>query len=179
MIDLQPLLENDKAVLWPLKEEDFEALYAPASDPAVWEQHPNKNRWQKDVFRTYFDGAMQSGGAFKIIDKQSGEVAGSSRFYDYNEEENSIFIGYTFYGTKFWGRGLNQSVKKLMMDYIFRYVSAVYFHVGAGNLRSQIAIGRTGAEKVGELEVAYYGGDNNLNFVYRITKEEWNKRKSD
>lgn len=42
--DTQPILENDKAILYPLQEEDFEALYAVASDPLIWEQHPNKDR---------------------------------------------------------------------------------------------------------------------------------------
>lgn len=173
MFDIQVQLENEKAILIPLQENDFEVLYNIASDPKVWEQHPNKNRWQQEVFRTFFDGALQSKGAFKIIDKTSGHVAGCTRFYDYNEKDNSILIGYTFYGTGFWGTGLNQSVKSLMLDYIFRFVSKVYFHIGAGNLRSQIAIGRTGAKKIHEEEIAYYGEQPKMNFIYLLTREEW------
>ncbi|UYQ95837.1 GNAT family N-acetyltransferase [Chitinophaga horti] len=165
---IQTPLENDKALLLPLQDSDFEALYAVASDPAVWAQHPNKDRWQREVFANFFDGAMKSGGAFRIIDKATGEVAGSSRFYDYDEAENTILIGYTFYGTRFWGKGLNPSVKKLMLDYIFQFVDKVQFHIGSHNLRSQIAITRLGAEKVGELEVAYYGEPSKLNFVYEL-----------
>src|ERR1700759_1138987 len=103
-IDLQPTLENTTALLKPLEEEDFEALYRTASDPKIWEQHPNKDRWQRDVFGKFFEGAMASGGAFKIIDKATGEVAGSTRFYNYDAEEKSILIGYTFYGVKYWGK---------------------------------------------------------------------------
>lgn len=165
---IQTPLENDKALLLPLQDSDFEALYAVASDPAVWAQHPNKDRWQREVFANFFDGAMKSGGAFRIIDKATGEVAGSSRFYDYDEAENTILIGYTFYGTRFWGKGLNPSVKKLMLDYIFQFVDKVQFHIGSHNFRSQIAITRLGAEKVGELEVAYYGEPSKLNFVYEL-----------
>lgn len=171
--NIQPILENGKIILYPLKENDFEELYAVASDPKVWEQHPNKDRWKKDVFRTFFEGAMKSGGAFKIVDKASGRAIGSTRFYDYNEKENSILIGYTFYGTACWGKGINPSVKKLMLDYIFQFVSYVDFHIGAGNIRSQTAIGRIGARKVAELEVAYFGEAQKQNFVYRIEKEEW------
>jgi 3-oxoacyl-[acyl-carrier protein] reductase len=108
--DIQPILENDKVVLHPLQEDDFEALYAVASDRKIWEQHPNKDRWKKEVFQTYFQGAMESNGAFKIIDKSSGKIVGSTRIYDYNEQDNSVLIGYTFYATEYWGKGINQSL---------------------------------------------------------------------
>lgn len=170
---IQPILENDKVILFPLLKDDFDALYVVASDPKVWEQHPNKDRWQKDIFQSFFDGAMQSKGAFKIVDIQTGEVAGSTRFYDYNEKDNSILIGYTFYGTKFWGKGMNPSVKKLMMEYIFQYVDKVYFNIGALNVRSQIAISRLGAVKIAEEDIAYYGEAPKRNFVYEIKKEDW------
>ena len=171
--DIQPVLENDKVILYPLQENDFEALYAVASDPKIWEQHPNNDRWKKDVFRTFFEGAIQSKGAFKIIDKSANTIAGSTRIYDYNEQDNSIFIGYTFYATAYWGKGINHAVKALMLDYLFQFVKQVYFQVGANNIRSQIAIGRIGAKKIGEQEVAYFGELPKLNYVYRIEKEEW------
>ena len=171
--NIQPILQNDKVILYPLQEDDFEALYVVASDPKIWEQHPNKDRWKKDVFRTYFEGAIQSEGAFKIIDNPTGKLAGSTRMYDYNKQENSILIGYTFFAVEFWGKGINHSVKVLMLDYLFQFVSHVYFQIGAENIRSQIAIGRLGAKKVGEQEVAYFGESPKLNFVYRISKGEW------
>lgn len=175
--DIQPILENKKVILFPLAERDFDDLYRAASDPAVWEQHPNPDRWRLEVFRTYFNGAIESKGAFKIVDKVTGEVIGSTRYYDYNEEESSILIGYTFLAAKYWGKGYNHAVKNSMLDYIFQFVSKVYFHIGAQNLRSQIAIGRIGAEKCGELDVNYYGEASRLNFVYEISREKWEKLK--
>ncbi|MCB2379273.1 GNAT family N-acetyltransferase [Hymenobacter sp. BT635] len=172
-LDLQPRLENQHVLLLPLQAADFDALYAAASDPKVWEQHPNKDRWQPGVFRTFFEGALQSGGAFKILDKATGEVAGSTRFYGYDAADESILIGYTFYATRYWGRGLNPMVKGLMLDYIFQFVSRVYFHIGADNRRSQIAIGRLGAEKIAEEEIAYFGEAPKLNFVYQLEKDQW------
>lgn len=169
-IDLQPTLETSTVLLSPLKAEDFEAMYQTASDPKIWEQHPNKDRWQREVFLNYFKGAMESKGAFKIIDKKTGEIAGSTRFYNYNETEKSILIGYTFYAVKYWGVGLNPAVKRLMLDHIFQYVDKVHFHIGATNFRSQVAIGRLGAKKIGEENVAYYGEAPKLNFVYEIVK---------
>ncbi|MDT3404434.1 GNAT family N-acetyltransferase [Mucilaginibacter terrae] len=175
-IKLQPVLENETIALIPLHEADFDALYAVASDPEVWAQHPNKDRWKEDVFRNFFDGAIQSGGAFKVIDKTTGATIGSTRFYDYNAEDSNLFIGYTFYGTASWGKGINPVVKALMLDYAFQFVESVYFHIGANNIRSQIAIGRLGANKTGEQEVTYYGEAPKLNFVYGIDKADWQKK---
>jgi RimJ/RimL family protein N-acetyltransferase len=168
--DLQPTLESPAALLKPLQQEDFEALYKTASDAKIWEQHPNKDRWQREVFLNYFQGAIESKGALLIIDQASGEIAGCTRFYNYNETEKSILIGYTFYAVKFWGKGLNPAVKRLMMDYIFQFVDKVHFHIGATNFRSQVAIQRLGATKIGEESVAYYGETSKLNFVYEIRK---------
>ncbi len=176
-MNIQPTLENDKLILFPLKEADFDGLYLTASDPAIWEQHPNKERWKKDVFRTFFEGAINSNGAFKIVDKSKREIVGSTRFYDYNKDDNSILIGYTFFGTNCWGKGYNHSVKKLMLDYIFQFVSSVTFHIGAENIRSIISIERMGMKKISEQEVTYFGESPKLNCVYTVTKDEWLARK--
>ena len=171
MFDLQPFhLKNNLISLSPLQENDFEELYAVANDELLWEQHPNKLRYQRAVFQNFFEGAMLSGGAFIIRDNKTNEVVGSSRFYDYNEKENSILIGYTFIGRKFWGNDYNKSLKKLMLDYAFQHVNKVYFHIGAFNIRSQKAIEKIGAIKIDEFEVEYYGEDSKLNFVYLIEK---------
>lgn len=169
-MNLQPILENDLVRVIPLKQDDFEALYQVASDPLVWEQHPNKDRYKREVFQNFFDGAMQSGGAFKIIDNASGKVIGSTRFYDLDIENKSILIGYTFYGRDYWGSSYNPQVKKLMLDYAFQFLDKVYFHIGAQNIRSQKAIERIGAIKVREITVAYHGEPEKLNFEYVILK---------
>ena len=171
---IQPILENDYVKLIPLQENDFEQLFSVASDPLVWEQHPNKDRYKRDVFERFFEGALESGGAFKIIEKNTGEIAGSTRFYNYNAADNSIFIGYTFYARKFWGSKMNPQVKKLMLDYIFQFVDKVNFHVGKDNLRSQKAMEKLGAKKVDEVTVAYYGEPDRLNVVFEILKTDYN-----
>lgn len=176
IVELQSILQNETILLLPLKETDFEDLYSAASDPKVWEQHPNKKRWQKDVFKNFFEGAMQSKGAFKIVEKATGNTLGSSRFYDHNPIEQSIYIGYTFYAVSCWGKGINPAVKTLMLNYILQFVCIVYFQVGKNNVRSQIAMERLGAEKIGEEEVAYFGENPEINVVYKIKKEEWSTR---
>jgi RimJ/RimL family protein N-acetyltransferase len=174
--NIQPNLENEKLAISPLEEKDFEALYTVASDPEIWAQHPNKNRWQKEVFQVFFEGALQSKAAFKIIDKETQSIVGSTRFYDYKEEDDSILIGYTFYAKAYWGNGVNLAVKEMMLNYIFQFVTQVFFHVGAENIRSQIAITRLNAVKVDELVVAYFGESPKHNFVYRIEKKDWQLR---
>lgn len=171
--DSQPILQNENVILFPLQEADFEVLFSIASDAEIWAQHPNRDRYKKDVFRTFFEGAMNSGGAFRIVDKISGEAVGSTRFYDLDSKDDSVFIGYTFYARSQWGTGLNASVKRLMLDHAFRFVSKVLFHIGAENVRSQIAIGRIGAQKTEEREVAYFGEPSRLNFVYEIQRRQW------
>lgn len=169
----QPSLQNEQAILLPLVATDFDELYALAADPAIWEQHPNPNRWQKEAFTTYFEGAMLSKGALKIVDRASAQLAGSTRMYDYDAENRSILIGYTFIARHYWGTGLNLSVKALLLDYLFQYVDQVGFHIGAGNLRSQIAIGRLGAVKIAEEEIPYFGEAPKLNYIYAIEKDAW------
>lgn len=170
---IQPKLENKNIRLIPLQENDFERLYEVGSDPAVWANHPNTNRYKVDVFKNFFEGALESGGAYLIFCKKTGEIAGSTRFYDYDESQNSIFIGYTFYAVKFWGKGLNHQAKTLMLDYIFQFVNKVIFHVGASNIRSQKAMEKLGATKTDEIVVAYFGEPDRLNFQYEIQKDDW------
>ena len=163
-------LRNELIRLVPLQETDFEELYSVASNPLVWEQHPNPNRYKLEDFINYFKGAMESKGAFLILDATTNETVGCSRYYDYNETDSSVLIGYTFIGTKFWGKGYNKALKKLMLDYAFQSVDKIYFHIGAFNYRSQKAIEKIGAIKVDEFEVEYYGETSKLNFVYLIQK---------
>lgn len=172
-MNLQPILKDDLVILYPLQTTDFEELYKVASDPLVWEQHPNKDRYKREVFQNFFDGAMQSKGAFKIVDLTTNETIGSTRFYDLDTKNKSVLIGYTFYGRKYWGSSYNPKVKKLMMDYAFQFVDTIYFHIGANNIRSQKAIERLGATKVREIEVAYHGEPEKLNFEYAISKKDW------
>ena len=165
----QPIqLKDQKVILEPLQEMDFEALYQVASDPLIWEQHPNPDRYQRHVFENYFKGAMESGGAMLIRDADDRLVIGCSRFYDYDSGGRSVLIGYTFFARSCWGRGYNPAAKRLMLDYAFQFADQVIFHVGANNIRSQKAMERLGAIKTGELEVAYFGEPSKMNFVYTI-----------
>jgi RimJ/RimL family protein N-acetyltransferase len=171
--DLQPELEDQQVKLRPLRSDDFETLYAAASDPLIWEQHPSRNRFERGGFTTYFEGAMESRGAFLISDAQSGEVIGSSRYYDLDTHLRSIAIGYTFITRPYWGRGYNRRIKTLMLDHAFQNVEHVDFHVGANNMRSRRAMEKLGGKLIGETAMSYYGEPVRPNVIYRIDKADW------
>lgn len=173
IVNLQPIhLQNELVQLTPLSIDDFEVLYAVASDPLIWEQHPNPDRYQRAVFSTFFDGAMASKGAFLIKDAETGFAIGSSRFYDHRPELKEIKIGYTFFSRNCWGKPYNSNVKHLMLAHAFTFVERVVFHVGASNFRSQKAMEKLGAIKTEEEEVAYFGEPSRWNFVYEIRRPQ-------
>ena len=170
--DKQPKhLKNNLIELVPLAITHFEMLFEVASDPLIWEQHPNPNRFKKEVFKTFFEGAMQSEGAFLIVDAETKHVVGSSRFYDFDENNNSVLIGYTFIARKYWGKGFNKYLKNLMLNHAFETVDKVYFHIGSQNYRSQMAIEKIGAQKINEQLVEYFGEAPKLNYIYLINKK--------
>ena len=163
-------LKNEIVSLVPLKDSDFDLLYEVASDPLIWEQHPNPDRYKIDVFKNYFKGAMESKGAFLIVDADTGKALGSSRFYDHHPDKKEIKIGYTFFSRACWGKSINKNVKELMIAHALTFVDTIIFHVGASNIRSQMAMERIGATKIGTEEVAYFGEATRLNCVYQISK---------
>jgi len=173
--ELQPTLENEVVKIQPLKQSDFDLLYKIAADPLIWEQHPNKDRYKREVFQTFFKGAIESKGAFLVLNKQTGKPIGSSRFYGFDESAKSVAIGYTFLAKDHWGTTYNRALKTLMLNHAFRFVDIVVFHIGAVNVRSQKAIEKLGAEKVGEAEMEYYGEGKKLNFIYQVYKSAWVK----
>lgn len=156
--DLQPTLNGRLIDARPLRMEDFEALFAAASDPLIWEQHPESDRYKREVFQKFFDGAMDSKGAFAVIDRRSGRIIGSSRYCNLNVAQNEVEIGYTFLERAFWGGAYNAELKKLMLDHAFQFVDRVVFVVGEKNLRSQKALQKIGAVVVGKKHVAAHGG---------------------
>jgi RimJ/RimL family protein N-acetyltransferase len=171
--DLQPVLSDQRVRLQPLQQADFEALYAVGADPLIWEQHPNPNRYQRPHFENFFRGAMESGGALLALDAATGAVIGSSRFYYLGLQPDSVMIGYSFLGRDYWGGSYNRSMKHLMLEHAFRFVSTVYFHVGINNVRSRTAMERLGGQRVRELQVEYYGEPSRHNVEYKIERAAW------
>jgi N-acetyltransferase len=147
--DLQPILKGELLELRPLRAEDFEQLYAVASDPLIWEQHPDSDRYQEGVFREFFRVAMASGGALVAIDLKDGRIIGSSRYHGYDEDKSEVEIGWTFLARSHWGGVYNGEMKRLMLEHAFRFVKSVIFVVGPTNWRSQKAVEKIGGVRVG------------------------------
>jgi len=166
--DLQPTLKGNLIELRPLTPEDFDALFAAASDPLIWEQHPENDRYAREVFQRYFDGAIDSKGAFAIIERKSGRIIGSSRYCNLNPSESEVEIGWTFLETQFWGGMYNRELKSLMLEHAFQFVDRVVFVVGETNLRSQKALLKIGARFLEKTQRLTRDGAMTPNFIFVI-----------
>jgi RimJ/RimL family protein N-acetyltransferase len=171
--DLQPTLRGELIELRPLQLDDFGALFSAASDPLIWEQHPESDRYQRDVFQKYFDGALESKGAFAIIDRKSARMIGSSRYCNLDPGNGEVEIGWTFLERKFWGGSYNRELKQLMLDHAFQGVDRVVFVVGENNLRSQKALEKIGAKFFKKKSLPARDGTLAPNFVFVITRESY------
>lgn len=168
-MELQPVLEGPRLRLRPLKAADFDALYAAACDPLIWEQHPAPNRHELKVFEGFFDRALRSRGALAVIDKATNKIVGTSRYYDL-EGKDSVCIGFTFLTRAYWGGSYNRELKFTMLDHAFFAVRRVLFHVGPNNLRSRRALEKIGAKLVGRLERTKPDGSPDPTVVYELKR---------
>jgi RimJ/RimL family protein N-acetyltransferase len=168
--DFQPHLKGELIELRPLRHEDWDDLFAVASDPLIWEQHPESDRYKEHVFKIFFEGALESGGAFVVIDNKTQQVIGSTRFHGFDPEKSEIEIGWTFLARKYWGGRYNAEMKQLMLDHAFKFVENVVFFVGENNIRSRKATEKIGGIKAGMLEKVYGSRPPSLNVRYVIRK---------
>jgi RimJ/RimL family protein N-acetyltransferase len=168
--DLQPHLKSEFIGLRPLTPEDWDDLFAVASDPLIWEQHPESERYKEEVFKIFFREALESGGAFVVIDAKTQQIIGSTRFYGYDPEKSEIEIGWTFLARKYWGGRYNAEMKRLLLNHAFKFVESVVFFVGEKNYRSQKAMEKIGASRIGLVTRAYGNHPPALNVKYVIKK---------
>lgn len=170
-VDLQPALRGDLLRLEPLRPDHFDALYAVASDPLIWEQHPESTRHQRPVFERFFADALASGGALLVRDAATDEVIGSSRYHAHDPVRRTVEIGWTFLARSRWGGLYNGEMKRLMLDHAFTFVDSVFFIVGTTNFRSQRAVEKIGGRAVGR-RVDPNGRDN---VIFEVTPASRNK----
>jgi RimJ/RimL family protein N-acetyltransferase len=168
-MELQPVLEGPRLRLRPLKPADFEPLYAAASDPLIWEQHPCSDRHERPVFEAFFNQGLRSRGALAIEERATGRLIGTSRYYDLDGRE-SVAIGFTFLTRAHWGGSWNRELKFLMLDHAFIYVRRAIFHVGEKNLRSRRALEKIGASLAGRLERVKPDGTPDPTVVFELRR---------
>ena len=166
--DYQPVLEGELLTLRPLVEDDFDALFDVASDPAIWAQHPERDRYRRSVFRRFFVDALASGGTLIALDALDGRAIGSSRFHGYSAERREVEIGWTFLARSHWGGAYNGEMKRLMCQHAFMYVDSVVLLIGRNNRTSQRA-----AEKIRAIrEGVRPNAGGRPSYVFRLTKPE-------
>jgi len=164
-VNIQPTLHGTLIELRPLQPDDYSELYAVAADPLIWEQHPASDRYRADVFKAFFDAALASGGALVAIDRQTGRIIGSSRYHGFDARSRTVEIGWTFLARSHWGGIYNGEMKALMLRHAFEFVDTVIFVIGSNNVRSQRAVEKLGAVRVGDRTSAEGG----TNVVYGLT----------
>jgi RimJ/RimL family protein N-acetyltransferase len=172
--DLQPYLKGELIELRPLMPNDWNDLFAVASDRLIWEQHPESDRYEKDVFKVFFKDALESGGAFVVIDRNSKRIIGSTRFHGYDPEKSEVEIGWTFLARECWGGRYNREMKQLMLAHAFKFVENVIFYIGENNVRSQKATEKIGAIKSGMMQKIYGNRPPSPNVRYVIRKPKAN-----
>ncbi len=147
--DSQPTLQGELVELAPLAPEDSEGMFAVASDPLLWEQHPAHDRYKREVFFVLFHELLASQGALTIRDRRDGRIIGASRYHGFDETASEVEIGWTFLARAYWGGKYNKEAKQLMLRHAFRFVKRVIFVIGTQNVRSQRAIEKLGGVRVG------------------------------
>ena len=170
--DFQPTLTGPTVIVRPIAADDWAEMFAAASDPKIWEVHPVPDRYTEPKFRTFFDDAVKSKMAFAFVDRASGKLIGSSRYYGYEPDKSEVEIGWTFLARSHWGGGTNREVKRLMLDHAFTFVDTVIFWVGDTNWRSQGAMTKIGGIKREGLFTRELSGDRPY-FIFDITKARY------
>lgn len=170
VFDLQPRLGGELIEIRPLNPKDWAELFAVARDPLIWEQHPSNDRYKEGVFREFFQEALESRGALAVIDRATGKIIGSSRYFGFDPEKDEIEIGWTFLARAYWGGEYNGELKRLMLDHAFRYVEKVVFLIGPDNLRSRRAVEKIGGVPAGTRERTRPEGTTVEQVVYQIKR---------
>jgi RimJ/RimL family protein N-acetyltransferase len=176
--DLQPVLEDSLVILQPLQQSDFERLFEVASDAAIWEQHPAKERSEREGFANFFSVAMKSKSAFLIIDKKSGEIIGTSRYNFSKESSRAIEVGYTFLARKFWGGVYNKAIKNLMLAHAFRHFDLVLFYIDINNFRSQKAVEKIGGQRITSIDGKQLETRAGASVIYSIEWQQYMQQAS-
>jgi RimJ/RimL family protein N-acetyltransferase len=167
-LDLQPTLTGELLTLRPLRSDDWDALFAVANDRLIWEQHPEHDRWTEPVFRRFFDGALASKGALVALDRTSGAIIGSSRYFGYDPDKREVEIGWSFLARRCWGGTYNGEMKRLMLLHAFPWVDRVLFIIGPENRRSRRAV-----EKIGGTFLETRGVRGEERVVYTLTAAQY------
>jgi RimJ/RimL family protein N-acetyltransferase len=175
------VLENSRVRLRPLDTTDFEALKPAAFDPAVWQftlSRADDAVSLADYLATaVLDREAGRRYAFAIIDRATGQLAGSTSYYNIVPTDQRLSIGYTWLGREFQGTGLNRAAKHLLLSYAFDHLGyeRVELETDSRNEQSQQAMRRMGATEEGTLRRhrLTQGGVRRDTVIFSIIRPEW------
>jgi len=177
------VLEDERALLRPLQESDFENLL-PFSlyEPDIWKFGLITAAGETNL-RNYIAGAVKNSNEqkeypFIVFDKKANAYAGSTRFYDIQQTYLTVQLGFTWYGEKFQRTGLNRHCKLLLLGFAFEEwgMERVEFRAHAANERSITAMKAIGCVEEGILRshMPVVDGTRRDSIVLSILKSEWN-----
>ncbi|WP_202702552.1 GNAT family N-acetyltransferase [Flavobacterium sp. UGB4466] len=175
------ILENEKVLLIPFESERNTELREIIFDDGIWKYMGMYVRNEKD-FKNYIQNTLQQKAAglcypFLIIDKTTNRVAGSTRYGYLNHASQKCEIGWTWYGEKFQGTGLNKACKFELLNFGFEVIQFRRIQLSADleNKKSQRAIEKLGATKEGLFRNNYIDseGKSKDDVYYSIIPEDW------
>lgn len=179
------VLEDERVLLRPLTEADETHLLPfSVNEPVIW-RYSLVGAAGPEALRRYI-GLALAGRAegreypFIVFDKRTGGYAGSTRFYDLQPQNSAVQLGYTWYGARFQGTGLNAHCKFLLLRFAFEEwgMERVEFRADARNVRSIAAMKSIGCTVEGILRnngPAADGGRRD-SIVLSILRSEWTER---
>jgi RimJ/RimL family protein N-acetyltransferase len=170
-LDRQPTLQGPTLQLRPLQASDRDAFVAVASDPLIWNEHPEPDRATPEKLEQFFADALASGGALVII-TADGEVVGSSRFEEPDEAGSRVLIDHTFLTREHWHGDSYTEVKSLVFGHAFTVVDVVELRVGVDNARTRRAV----EELIGAVHVDTVPTPLGDHAVYELSRDTWAQR---
>lgn len=175
------LLEDAFVALEPLTPDHALALEAAAADGELWKLWFTSAPAPGEA-AAYIAKALEGHRAglmlpFAVRERSSGDIVGTTRFYDFVADPRRVAIGYTWYAKRWQKSHLNTACKRLLLQQAFEALGcvAVEFHTDHRNLDSQRAIERLGAQREGVLRNHKRRPDGTLRntVCFSVIDSEW------
>lgn len=176
------ILEGRFVRLEPLDLHHAEGLYAVGQEDSVWRYLLRPKLRNLEDARGFVSEARQlletgTQIPFAIIERETEQVAGSTRYLDIRPADHGLEIGYTWLGVPYQRTAVNTECKYLLLRHAFETLGAVRVQLktDARNLRSQQAIERLGAVREGVLRkhMTVWDGFIRDTVFYSILENEW------
>ncbi|MFN3998147.1 GNAT family N-acetyltransferase [Algoriphagus sp.] len=177
MIDRNLILENEKVLLRPMTRQDFPLLQSLSLDPEMWVYFTHdlsiEEEFEKWAAPHFLEDRLQ----FTVIEKSRGKIAGATAFGNYSARDQRVEIGWTWLGKEFHSSGINQSMKKVMLDYCFGELNLkrVEIKTDVLNMPARMALLKFGAVEEGVLRshTLMTHGRRRDTIYYSVLPEEW------